>query len=80
MRSRLEFYTWGRDAATADIVRELRQFIASLSAEVTSIESGGQPRPWSVRSDMRGLESYLLAYDKAKAAYDAVSGLEPNNE
>ncbi len=69
----VELYRRRCEAAQADLVRALRSTARALTQEANMIESAGcAPGPQSTRADLRELENYLLAYDKASAALAAV--------
>ena len=75
----VELYRRRCAAAQADLVRAMRSTAHALTREANAIESpmvGREPAPQSVRADLRELEIYLRAYDKARAALDAVEAVE----
>ena len=73
----VELYRRRCEAARADLVRALRSTARALTQEANMIESAGHaPGPQSTRADLRELEFYLRAYDKARAALDAVEAVE----
>ena len=65
------------EAAQVDLVRAMRILAAHWQREADAIESMGRaPAPGSLRADMREVEHAVLAYDKARAALDAVEAME----
>ena len=64
------------EAAQADIVRAMRATSAALAREANVSERGAIAATDSTRADLREAEDALLAYDKARAALEAVEAME----
>ena len=64
------------EAAQVDLVRAMRMLASALMRESNVLERGVVPAPESMRADIRELKHALLAYDKARAALDAVEAVE----
>jgi len=72
----VELYRRRCEAAQVDLVRAMRMLASALMRESNVLERGVVPAPESMRADIRELEHALLAYDKARAALDAVEAVE----
>jgi hypothetical protein len=80
-RTTLAHYEVLERAAAAECARVLRGRAKQMERMAQDIEDGGRVNTGLHRADLREIEDALLAYDKARAALEAIRvGMEVDDE